>query len=135
MVPGLPILQANALRQRGGSRERKVKLKYNEQWYDFVIKQVQENSETNTFTYTCKDLFVNELGKTGYDVELNVELQNNMGTVTELGKAILNGSTWTVDEVNSDKDIKFFGNDRQINITEITMNGDFEHNDELSSKQ
>jgi len=82
--------------------ERKVKLKYDDQWYDFVIKQVQENSETNTFTYTCKDLFVNELGKTGYDVELNVELQNNMGTVTELGKAILDGSTWTVDEVNSD---------------------------------
>ena len=40
---------------------------------------------------------------------------------------------YVIDEVNSDKDIKFFGNDRQINITEITMNGDFEHNDELKS--
>ena len=40
---------------------------------------------------------------------------------------------YVIDEVNSDKDIKFFGNDRQINMTEITMNGDFEHNDELKS--
>ena len=82
--------------------ERKVKLKYGDEWYDFVIKQSQENSETNIFTYTCKDLFVNELGKTGYEVELDTELQNNMGTVTELAKTILDGSTWTVDENGSD---------------------------------
>ena len=80
----------------------RVKLKYGDDWYDFVIKQVQENSENNTFTYTCKDLFVNELGKTGYDVELNIELSNNMGTVTELGERILDGSTWTVDKEGSD---------------------------------
>lgn len=82
--------------------ERKVKLKYGDDWYDFVIKQVQENSENNTFTYTCKDLFINELGKTGYDIELNIELSNNMGTVTELGERILDGSTWTVDKEGSD---------------------------------
>lgn len=72
------------------------------QWHDFVIKQVQENSETNSFTYTCKDLFVNELGKTGYDIELDTELQNNMGTVTQLAETILNGSTWTVNATGSD---------------------------------
>ena len=63
--------------------ERKVKLKYDTEWYDFVIKQVQENSENYTYTYICKDLFVNELGKTGYAVELDTELQNNMGIITE----------------------------------------------------
>ena len=83
--------------------ERKVKLKYNTEWYDFVIKQVQENSENYTYTYTCKDLFVNELGKTGYAVELDTELENNMGTITELAETILDGTDWQVDKANTDK--------------------------------
>ena len=83
--------------------ERKVKLKYEAEWYDFIIKQVQENSENYTYTYTCKDLFVNELGKTGYAVELDTELQNNMGTITELAETILDGTDWQVDKANTDK--------------------------------
>ena len=109
--------------------ERKVKLKYGDDWYDFVIKQVQENSENNTFTYTCKDLFVNELGKTGYDVELNIELSNNMGTVTELGERILDGSTWTVDKGGSDLLRQYYKEslyaisfDHSINAVEMISN-------------
>ena len=30
--------------------ERKVKLKYDGEWYDFVIKRIDENSENNTFS-------------------------------------------------------------------------------------
>lgn len=89
--------------------ERKVKLYLpdnqnddNSGWYDFVIKQVQENSENYIFTYVCKDLFVNELGKTGYEVELATELENNMGTITELADSILEGTDWQVDEANCD---------------------------------
>jgi hypothetical protein len=37
------------------TNERKVKLNLDGVWYDFVIKQIQENSETKAFTYTCKD--------------------------------------------------------------------------------
>lgn len=80
--------------------ERKIKLYYNDEWLDFIIKQVQENSDSSVFTYTCKDLFVNELGKTGYEVELNTELQNNMGTVKELAEKVLDGTDWS--EKNSD---------------------------------
>ena len=82
--------------------ERKVKLHYNfeddltQGWYDFVIKQVQEDSENYIFTYTCKDLFINELGKTGYSVELETELQNNMGTITQLGNYIVEGTDWQI---------------------------------------
>lgn len=82
--------------------ERKVKLKYDNNWYDFVIKQIDENSDSNIFTYTCKDLFINELGKTGYEVELDTELRNNMGTITELANSILKGTDWQVDEDNCD---------------------------------
>ena len=46
--------------------ERKVKLKYNNDWYDFIIKNIDENSEEKTYTYTAEDLFVNELSKNGF---------------------------------------------------------------------
>ena len=82
--------------------ERKIKLYYNDKWYDFVIKQCQENSEDNVFTYNCKDLFINELGKTGYNIVLDTELYNNMGTITELATTILDGTDWEVDIENSD---------------------------------
>ena len=80
--------------------ERKIKLRYGElgaedtKWYDLVIKNVQENSETKTFTYTAKDLFINELSKSGFNLELNAELENNMGNINTLAKVILEGSDW-----------------------------------------
>lgn len=78
--------------------ERKVKLLYDDKWYDFVVKNIKENSENNTFTYTCKDLHINELSKNGYDVTLDLELENNQGTIIELGERILEGSEWKVDK-------------------------------------
>lgn len=85
--------------------ERKVKLKYNGKWYDFLVKQIQENSETKAFTYTCKDQFVNELSKSGFDLVLDNELENNMGTITKLATTILEGSDWKLDE-NDTSDLK-----------------------------
>ena len=80
--------------------ERKVKLRVGEgedaKWYDFIIKNVQENSETCAFTYTCKDQFVNELSKTGFELVFDNELENNMGTVDYLAGKILEGSDWEV---------------------------------------
>jgi hypothetical protein len=66
--------------------ERKVKLKYDDKWYDFVIKDVKENSENKTWSYTCKDLFINELSKSGFNIQLDPELENNMGNVTYLAE-------------------------------------------------
>lgn len=65
-------------------------------WYDLVVKQIQENSEQKTFSYTCKDQFVNELSKSGFEIELDNELENNMGTVETLAENILEGSDWGV---------------------------------------
>ena len=80
--------------------ERKVKLRVGEdedaKWYDFIIKNKQENSETCAFTYTCKDQFVNELSKTGFELVFDNELENNMGTVDYLAGKILEGSDWEV---------------------------------------
>lgn len=82
--------------------ERKIKLFYNGDWYDFVIKECEEDSESMVFNYTARNLFVQELSKVGYDVELDMELGNNQGTITELAKTVLEGTDWVVDEENSD---------------------------------
>ena len=79
--------------------ERKVKLRYGSpgssaKWYDFVIKNIQENSDTKTYTYTAKDLFVNELSKSGFDLVFDTELENNTGNVELLASRILEGSDW-----------------------------------------
>lgn len=76
------------------TNERKVKLKYNGKWYDFIIKNISEDSASKAFTYTCKDLFINELSKSGFDLEFDNELENNMGTLDVLAERVLEGSDW-----------------------------------------
>lgn len=77
--------------------ERKIKLWYKNKWFDLLIKEVSENSEDYIFKYTANALFINELSKTGNSVELDTELENNVGTITELASKVLDGSGWTVD--------------------------------------
>ena len=87
--------------------ERKIKALWKDRWYDFVIKSIQENSGDKSITYTCKDLFVNELSKTGFELEFDNELMNNQGTVQELAERVLEGTDWTVgqcDEVLQKKE-------------------------------
>lgn len=74
--------------------ERKVKCFWKNKWYDLVIKSCQEDSNGKSITYTCKDLFINELSKTGFDLIFDTELENNQGTVNELASTILEGTDW-----------------------------------------
>ncbi|MBR4155390.1 MAG: hypothetical protein IKU01_01625 [Bacteroidales bacterium] len=76
--------------------ERRVKLFYDDEWHEFVIKQKEENSEKYIFSYTCEDIYLTELGRNGYEVELNTELENNLGTAVQLGEKILAESDWEV---------------------------------------
>lgn len=69
-----------------------------ERWIDFVIKNVEEDKETYVNTYTCKEVYVNELGKNGWNIVLDSELENNYGTLTELATKVLDGSGWKVGE-------------------------------------
>ena len=86
--------------------ERKVKLRYGTlgssdcKWYDFIVKDVKENSENKTFSYTCKDLFINELSKSGFNLVLDTELENNMGNITYLANQVLKESDWQLGEEN-----------------------------------
>ena len=82
--------------------ERKVKLKYGDKWYDFIIKNKVETSDSNVFQYELTDLFVNELSKTGYNVELSNELGGNQGKICDIAEKVVQNSDWAIDRANSD---------------------------------
>lgn len=82
--------------------ERKVKLFYNDEWFEFLIKECEETSSEYVFKYTAKELFSLELAKLGYNVTLDTSLNNNQGTIIELAKRVLENTDWEVDESNSD---------------------------------
>lgn len=92
--------------------ERKVKLCYGTfvnsagseepRWYDFVIKNIVQNSSNYLYTYQLEDALVNELSRNGYGVTLDDTLMNNLGTTTSLGNKVLEGSGWSVAEGSSE---------------------------------
>lgn len=89
--------------------ERKIKAYWdngqediNDKWYDLVVKDISEDSDSNTVTYTCEDLFINELGKSGFELNFSDEANNNQGTIYELATAVLDGTDWQLDEENTD---------------------------------
>ncbi len=87
--------------------ERKIKLNWKGKWYDFVIKGRVENSGNKSVTYTCKDLYINELSKTGFNLEFDDKLNNNQDTEIELAKKIVKGTDWMIDEGRSDLSRQF----------------------------
>lgn len=78
--------------------ERKIKCFWKNKWYDLIIKSCQEDSNGKSITYTCKDLFINELSKTGFDLIFDTDLKNNAGTITELANTILKDTDWQLGE-------------------------------------
>ena len=78
------------------SNEKRLKFYNKNKWYDFIIKSVQENSEKRTMTVNATDLFINELSRNGFEIELNQKLFNNQGTAAELGEKVLQGTDWSI---------------------------------------
>lgn len=80
------------------NNETKIKLHHKNKWYDFIIKQISEDSTNNSFTYTAKALYINELSKNGIDIIFDPELENDTGTINELAARALEGTDWQVGE-------------------------------------
>ena len=79
------------------TNESKVKLHYNNKWYEFIIKEHVESSDGLIWTYTAKDAFVIELSKNGYNIEFSAELNNNQGTAEELAEKSVEGTDWQIE--------------------------------------
>ena len=78
------------------TNERKVKLHYDGEWYEFIIKEHSESSDGLEWTYTCTDAFVLELSKRGYNITFDTELNNNQGTARELAEETLKDTEWQI---------------------------------------
>jgi hypothetical protein len=86
--------------------ERKVKLKYGKHinsegmevdtWYDFIIKDINENSSNYLYTYQLEDALVQELSKNGFGKTLDAQLNNNIGTAKKLAEFVLKETGWGV---------------------------------------
>lgn len=81
--------------------DTKLKLKWKEKWYEFVIKSISEVTENKKITYVAEDAFITELSKRGFEVELSTELENNQGTIYDLGNSILKKSDWKINKEKS----------------------------------
>jgi hypothetical protein len=79
--------------------ERKIKLEYDGEWFDFIIKNISEDSSKYIYTYQCEDALVNELSKNGFGVKLDSESVNNSGTLQKIAETVLEDTDW---EVSSD---------------------------------
>lgn len=73
-----------------------ISIELDGQVYDLLITKIDRNSENGLVSYTAEDAYIIELGKNGFNTELATELENNMGTIEELGAEILKNSDWRV---------------------------------------
>lgn len=87
------------------TNERKIKLYYENEWYEFVIKERQESSEEFSWDYTCTDAFVLELSKIGYNLTFDAELNNNQGTAKELVQKTIENTDWQLGEIDAGKQL------------------------------
>lgn len=78
------------------TNESRVKLHYDDKWYEFTVKEHKESSEESSWEYTCTDAFVLELSKQGYNITFDSELNNNQGTAMDLAEQTLKDTNWRV---------------------------------------
>lgn len=79
------------------ANETKIKLLYKNKWYDFLVKNIAQDSNNLVYSYTVTDLHIIELSKNGYGLVLDSSLMNNSGTAKELADKILADTDWIVE--------------------------------------
>lgn len=80
--------------------ERKIKLKFNDEWYEFYVKKIDEkkNFKSIMYNYTCNDAFIDELSRNGYGITFDTELYNNVEEIGNFTDKILeDGTIWKYD--------------------------------------
>lgn len=76
--------------------EQKIKLHYKDKWYEFYIKNINENKTADKFmkSYECTDSFIEELSRTGYGITFDEELNNSVNELGDFSNEILKDSVW-----------------------------------------
>ena len=76
--------------------EQKIKLKFKNQWYEMVVKSINEkkNFKSVMKDFTCSDGFIDELSRTGYDIYLDPEANNSVNEIHDFMDETLENSIW-----------------------------------------
>lgn len=77
--------------------EAKIKLLYDNKWYDFIIKEMNESHDNKGLLYevNCIYLPMSELSKNGWDISFSLDQENCIGTIDYFINIILDGTDWT----------------------------------------
>ena len=57
------------------TNERKLKLYYDNKWYDLIIKSVKVDSTKYSYDITATDQYINELSKNGFNLTFDPQLK------------------------------------------------------------
>ena len=118
--------------------ERRGKLKYDNKWYDFIIKDINIDKNKKTYDVTATSYFVNELSKNGYNwtFDPSVGKHRGTGTIKELTEEMLGVTTsdtegqvgWKVksDIIPQLTETYLYGTriKKDINVKKITIRND-----------
>ena len=77
--------------------ERKIKLYFLGEWYEFYIKSVSDTKHFKSYMkkYSCTDAFIDELSRNGYGITFDTELYNNVEEIGTFSRVILEDSIWS----------------------------------------
>lgn len=76
--------------------ERKLKLFYDGEWFEFFIKKVSEKKIFKSYmkSFSCTDAFIDELSRNGYGIIFDEELYNNVEEAGTFTEEVLEDSIW-----------------------------------------
>lgn len=76
--------------------EQKIKLFFKNKWYELIVKEINESKSFKSImkNFTCSDGFIDELSRTGYDIQLDPELNNSVNEINVFMDTILEDSVW-----------------------------------------
>ncbi len=98
--------------------ETKIKLKFGEDWYEFYVKKITENKKFKALmiSYSCEDAFIDELSRTGYEIEFASDLNNSVAETGDFMEDILDMSIWDYTPEHNVGDFTEFNENRFYKI-------------------
>lgn len=84
------------------TNDTKIKIKYQGEWTDLIVKEIVEYSAANEIEYKATDLYIEELSKNGLLLTYDDTNFNNTDNIYNLGARVLEGTDWSISKNNSD---------------------------------
>lgn len=76
--------------------ETKIKLFFQENWYDLIVQQIEADKSNKTIRCTATDLYIEELLKNGYNISYNLDVGNSVGNIYELAEKAVENTDWEI---------------------------------------